>query len=51
LVIVTGSPGEALFEVLEVEIAQRPVEVVGPAHRSTGFHARVTGHGLAGGET
>ena len=46
-----GLGDQSVHYLVEVEVPQRPVEVVGPAHGATGLHARVavdrlTGHGL-----
>ena len=45
---VLGLLHQALEQPVEVEVPQRAVEVVGPAHRPAGLHPGVPGHRLAG---
>jgi len=51
LVVVAGSLRETPLEVLEVEVAQRSIEVIGPPDGATGLHTRVAGDRFAGRET
>src|ERR671910_225976 len=46
--LVPGLLHEAVEDAVEVEVAQRAVEVVGAADGAPGLHARVASHGLAG---